>query len=74
MAASFFDVDGTLVTTNLVHPTVFYLLNQQTPLHSLARIGKTLLRAPMLSNNAGQSCITMRLGQLIGRCGSRCRP
>jgi len=27
-----FDVDGTLVTTNLVHPTVFYMLNQPTPL------------------------------------------
>ena len=49
MAASYFDVDGTLVTTNLVHPTVFYLLNQATPLHSLARLGKTLLRAPLLA-------------------------
>jgi hypothetical protein len=26
MAASYFDVDGTLVTTNLVHPTLFYML------------------------------------------------
>lgn len=49
MAASYFDVDGTLVQTNLVHPTVFYLLNQQTPLHALGRIGKTLLRAPLLA-------------------------
>jgi HAD superfamily hydrolase (TIGR01490 family) len=49
MAASYFDVDGTLITTNLVHPTVFYLLNQATPLHALSRIGKTLLRAPMLA-------------------------
>jgi hypothetical protein len=35
MPASYFDVDGTLVTTNLVHPTLFYMLNQPTPLHSL---------------------------------------
>lgn len=49
MAASYFDVDGTLVTTNLVHPTVFYMVNQATPLHSLARLGKTLLRAPLLA-------------------------
>ena len=49
MAASYFDVDGTLVMTNLVHPTVFYMMNQQTPLHSLARLGKTLLRAPALA-------------------------
>jgi len=24
MAASYFDVDGTLVSTNLVHPTLFW--------------------------------------------------
>ena len=27
MPACYFDVDGTLVRTNLVHPTLFYLLN-----------------------------------------------
>jgi HAD superfamily hydrolase (TIGR01490 family) len=48
VAASYFDVDGTLVRTNLVHPTVFYLLNQATPLRSLARLGGALLRAPKL--------------------------
>lgn len=47
--ASYFDVDGTLVTTNLVHPTLFYLLNQPTPLHSAIKLGKTLLRAPAMA-------------------------
>lgn len=48
MAASYFDVDGTLVTTNLVHPTVFYMLNQPTPLHSLAQLGRALVKAPWM--------------------------
>ena len=48
MPASYFDVDGTLVATNLLHPTFFYLANQKTPLHSLTRIGTALLRAPSL--------------------------
>ncbi len=49
MAASYFDVDGTLITTNLVHPTVFYLLNQPTPLHSAAKLGRALLKAPWMA-------------------------
>ncbi len=48
MAASYFDVDGTLVSTNLVHPAVFYLLNQPTPLQAARRIGRALLRAPAM--------------------------
>lgn len=48
MAASYFDVDGTLVATNLVHPAVFYLLNQPTPLQTAKRIGKALLRTPAM--------------------------
>jgi len=49
MAASYFDVDGTLVTTNLVHPTFFYLLNQPTPLHSVAKLGRALFKAPWMA-------------------------
>lgn len=49
MAASYFDVDGTLVTTNLVHPTLFYMLRQPTPLHSLSKLGKALAKAPLLA-------------------------
>jgi len=49
MAASYFDVDGTLVTTNLVHPTLFYMLNQPTPLHSFAKLGRALVKAPWMA-------------------------
>src|SRR6185436_18572353 len=49
MAASYFDVDGTLVTTNLLHPTLFYMLRQETPVHSLKKLGATALRAPWLA-------------------------
>src|SRR3569832_352895 len=49
MAASYFDVDGSLVTTNLEHPTVFYLLNQPTPLHSLAKLGRAIAKAPWMA-------------------------
>ncbi|HEX2735080.1 MAG TPA: HAD-IB family hydrolase [Polyangiaceae bacterium] len=49
MAASYFDVDGTLVSSNLVDPTVYYLLNQATPLASLRKVGKALLRAPAMA-------------------------
>lgn len=49
MAASYFDVDGTLVSTNLVHPTLFYLLNQTTPFHSAMKLGKAIARAPWMA-------------------------
>jgi len=49
MAASYFDVDGTLVETNLVHPTLFYMLRQPTPLHSLIKLGKAAARAPLMA-------------------------
>jgi HAD superfamily hydrolase (TIGR01490 family) len=49
MAASYFDVDGTLVTTNLVHPTLFYMLNQPTPLHSFMKLGRALVKGPWMA-------------------------
>ena len=49
MAASYFDVDGTLVSTNLVQPTLYYLRNLGTPLKSLKKLGGTLLRAPQMA-------------------------
>lgn len=49
MAASYFDVDGTLVRTNLVHPTVYYLLNQGSPVKIARHLGKALLRAPAMA-------------------------
>jgi hypothetical protein len=48
VAASYFDVDGTLVRTNLVHPTLFYLMHQRTPFRSLGRLARTAFRAPQM--------------------------
>jgi HAD superfamily hydrolase (TIGR01490 family) len=49
MAASYFDVDGTLVATNLIPPTLYYLLNLPTPLHVAAKLGRALLKAPQMA-------------------------
>jgi HAD superfamily hydrolase (TIGR01490 family) len=49
LAASYFDVDGTLVKTNLLHPTLYYLVNQATPVQTAARVGRALLRAPSMA-------------------------
>ncbi|MEL6349063.1 MAG: HAD-IB family hydrolase, partial [Myxococcota bacterium] len=48
-AAAYFDVDGTLVSSNLIQPTIHYLLNQGTPVLSLQRIGRALLDAPRMA-------------------------
>ncbi len=49
VSASYFDVDGTLVRTNLVHPTLFYLLNQGTPVQTATRLGRALFKAPRMA-------------------------
>ncbi len=49
MAASYFDVDGTLVRTHLIQPTVFYLLNQQTPAQSLGRLLRAAVKSPQMA-------------------------
>jgi HAD superfamily hydrolase (TIGR01490 family) len=46
--ASFFDVDGTLVRTNLLHPTLFYLANQPTPWASLGALARAAGRGPRM--------------------------
>jgi len=48
-AAAYFDVDGTLVSTNLLQPTWVYLSNQATPAQSLMRVGRALLGAPAMA-------------------------
>ncbi len=48
VAASYFDVDGTLVKTNLVHPTLYYLRNQGTPFKTARHLGKALIKAPAM--------------------------
>jgi HAD superfamily hydrolase (TIGR01490 family) len=47
--ASFFDVDGTLVKSNLVHPTVFYLANQPNPLRSLGALARAAVAGPRMA-------------------------
>jgi HAD superfamily hydrolase (TIGR01490 family) len=49
VAAAYFDVDGTLVSTNLVQPTLYYLLNQATPVQTVKRLGRALLGAPRMA-------------------------
>lgn len=49
VAASFFDVDGTLVRTNLLHPTVFYLTNQPNPIRSLLSVARAAASAPRMA-------------------------
>jgi len=48
-ATAYFDVDGTLVGTNLLHPTFRYLTTQASPLEGARRLGKALLQAPRLA-------------------------
>jgi HAD superfamily hydrolase (TIGR01490 family) len=48
VAACYFDVDGTLVSSNLVHPTLYYLMNQGTPLQSVLKLGRALIDSPRL--------------------------
>jgi HAD superfamily hydrolase (TIGR01490 family) len=47
--ASFFDVDGTLVRTNLLHPTFFYLANQPNPLRSLGALARAVVAGPRMA-------------------------
>ncbi|PRQ04092.1 Phosphoserine phosphatase [Enhygromyxa salina] len=48
MTASYFDVDGTLVSSNLLHTAVWYMANDINPLRSARQIGRLLVRAPKL--------------------------
>jgi HAD superfamily hydrolase (TIGR01490 family) len=47
--AAYFDVDGTLVRTNLIQPTVMYFANSQTPWETFKRIGGALLDGPRMA-------------------------
>jgi HAD superfamily hydrolase (TIGR01490 family) len=49
VAASFFDVDGTLVRTNLLHPTVFYLANHTNPVRSLGALARAAVGGPRMA-------------------------
>lgn len=49
IAASYFDVDGTLIRTNLLQPTIWYMLNQGGPARSLSKLGRAVFSAPLLA-------------------------
>jgi HAD superfamily hydrolase (TIGR01490 family) len=46
-AAAFYDVDGTLIRTNIVHAFAWYARNQPTLAGSLVKSAKTALSVPM---------------------------
>ncbi len=48
MTASYFDVDGTLVSSNLMHTAIWYMANDINPLRSAKQLGRLLSRAPRL--------------------------
>jgi HAD superfamily hydrolase (TIGR01490 family) len=48
MPASYFDVDGTLVRTNLLHPTAHYLRTQINPVESLRFLSRAVLQGPSM--------------------------
>jgi len=48
VAASYFDVDGTLTRTNLFDTLWFYLLNQQDPFVGVFKVAKTIASIPAL--------------------------
>lgn len=49
MPSAYFDVDGTLVGTSLLHPTAVLLANQQSPQASFLRVGRALLDGPRMA-------------------------
>lgn len=49
MAASYFDVDGTLVSSNLLHTAIYYMSNDINPMRSLRNLGGMLRRAPRMA-------------------------
>lgn len=48
-AAAFYDLEGTLVSTNLVHTLGFYARNQQGLLRSIRKSASTLLSIPVFA-------------------------
>lgn len=48
MTASYFDVDGTLVSSNLVHTAIYYLANDINPIHSARNLAGLVARSPGL--------------------------
>ena len=49
IGAAFYDVDGTLISTNIVHAFAYYARNQPTLLGSLWKSAKTALSVPLFA-------------------------
>jgi len=49
LSAAYFDVDGTLVDSNLIQPTIYFLGNQASPWQSAGRLGRALLHGPLMA-------------------------
>jgi HAD superfamily hydrolase (TIGR01490 family) len=48
MAASYFDVDGTLVSSNLLHTAIYYMANDINPIRSVKNLAGMMFRSPRL--------------------------
>ena len=48
VTASYFNVDGTLVSTNLLHPTLYYLTRQRTPMRSFQKLVWAVANSPRM--------------------------
>lgn len=48
MAASYFDVDGTLVSSNLLHTAIYYMSNDINPLRSVRNLAGMIARGPRM--------------------------
>ena len=53
-AAAFYDLEGTLVSTNLVHTLGFYARNEPGLLRSFKKSAATLLSLPVFANRSVQ--------------------
>lgn len=49
MTAAYFDVDGTLVSTNLLQPTAYFLANQATVVRGFSRLAGAILQGPIMA-------------------------
>ena len=47
-SAAYFDVDGTLLKTNLIQPTIHFFSNQSSVFSSFKRLGAAILDAPIM--------------------------
>ena len=66
-AAAFYDLEGTLVSTNLVHTLGFYARNQQGLMRSLRKSASTLASIPVFA--VADSYSRMVFNNIFASCG-----